>query len=91
MITSIYLKLVHALISLKYKLFGIKYSEIYNVESKKGYWSFQKSNDSKNGFKLHFNPINLDDVEIFFGNQVHLNLKNSELEDLIDLVNKLKK
>lgn len=90
MITSTYLKLVHALISLKYKLFGIKYSEIYNVESKKGYWSLQKCNEAES-VTLHFNPIDRRNTEIHYEESIHTNLKNSELEDLIDLVNKLKK
>lgn len=84
MITSIYLKLVHALISLKYKLFGIKYSEIYNVESKNGSWNLNRFSNKDNAITLGYKSPNNK-------NPLYINLTYGELEDLMNLVNELKR
>ena len=85
MITSIYFKIISVLMSIKYRLFGIKYPTIYSIESTKSHWSLRNTERTKDLIVLSYTPTDTSQKSI------EINLRFEELEDLMNLIEKLKK
>lgn len=84
MITTAYFRLIQLITSIKYFLFGIKYSDIFSMESNKSYWQLESSIDGSKKIILYHMPDNTNEY-------TKLELTFEQLEDLIDLIGELKK